>query len=211
MLGRPGRGTHIDCRVVGQGISVLARALGDDVRQVSPDPEDAGSAREWLMARGAQKGGLEIRSDPPLVGAAQRSDSEPNRHVRSRHEYWPTDPTARTLELVAERRFDGALAGAERAQSESEKPVERRASEPAFKLLSTRGGSIGCRGRLRWQARPPWRLKILTRCGLPSPGGRLHRRQPREAVRAASRGRTGPGAFRRRTLPPPSDTDDASQ
>jgi hypothetical protein len=128
---------------VGQGISVLARALGDDVRQVSPDPEDAGSAREWLVARGAQKGGLEIRSDPPLVGAAQRGDSEPNRHVRSRHEYWPTDPAARTLELVAERRFDGALAGAERAQSESEKPVERRASEPAFKLLSTRGGSIG--------------------------------------------------------------------
>jgi len=128
---------------VGQGASVLARALGDDVRQLSPDPENAGGACERLTMRGAQKGGLEIRSDPPLAGAAQRGDGEPDRDVRSSHEYGPTDPTAGTLELVAERRLNGALAGAERAQSESEIRVERSASEPAIKLASTRGGSTG--------------------------------------------------------------------
>src|SRR5262245_31441340 len=72
-------------------------------------------ARERLTACGPQKRGLEIRRDPPLAGAAQRGDGEPDRHVRSGHEDGPTDRTARALELGAERSRDSALAGADYA------------------------------------------------------------------------------------------------
>jgi hypothetical protein len=113
---------------------ILACAFGDSVDQLPPDLENARRARERLTARGPQKGGLEIRGDPRLAGAAARDDGQPDRHVRGGHECRPTEGAAGALELGAERRLDGALAGAEPAQSESEVRVERSTGEPALQL-----------------------------------------------------------------------------
>src|SRR5262249_3656984 len=89
-----------------------------------------------------------------LAGHAQGGDSEPDRDGRGGHEYRPTNNAAGPLELVAERRLDGALAGAELAQSKTEVRVERSTGEPAFQLATP---GCGCHPATagRVQGRPP--------------------------------------------------------
>src|SRR5262249_32701439 len=113
---------------------VLARAFGDGVGELPPAPENPCRAREWLPARGPQKGSLEIRGDPRLAEAAVRGDGEPDRDAGGGDEDRPTDGAAGALELVTERHFDRALAGADLTQSEPVERVERRAGEPALQL-----------------------------------------------------------------------------